>query len=112
MKSPVAKVLAIPLGVAIGSLIALTSAQAAEPEKIDCKGGEVTISGEHRTVELANCAVIHVEGSHNNVAGVLPKKSKVFVTGDGNVLDLHPADGVSFSRFKDSGHDNQVHGPG
>jgi hypothetical protein len=105
------RLLAIPFGVAIGAL-ALTSAHAAEREKIDCHGGEITVSGEQRSVELANCAVIRIEGSHNNVAGVLPKRSKVYVTGDDNVVALHPVEGVSFSRLKDTGRDNKINGPG
>jgi hypothetical protein len=98
--------------VALVSSITLTSAHAAEPEKLNCHGGNITISGEHRLVELANCAVVRVEGSYNNITGRLPKRAKVFVTGNGNVVALQPPNGVSFSRIKDMGQDNKVGGPG
>jgi hypothetical protein len=114
VKEPVcvSNILAIILGVAAASAFASSSARAAEPEKVDCHGGKVTISGEHRFIEIANCAEIRVEGSHNNISGRLPKRSKVFVTGDGNVLTLNPVNGISFSRVKDTGHDNMFHAPG
>jgi hypothetical protein len=108
----VKKLVCVPNILALSLGVAIASAQAAEPERVDCHGGKVTISGEHRSVELANCAVIRVEGSHNNIAGRLPKRAKVFVTGDGNILALHPANGVSFSRLKDTGRDNEINGPG
>ena len=106
------RVVAVAATVAIGSVAPWTSANAAQREKLDCHGGAITISGEHRVVELANCAVVRVEGSHNNINGHLPKRAKVFVTGNGNVVALQPPNGVSFSRVKDTGQDNKVEGPG
>lgn len=111
-------VAAIALGV--GTLTAsmnaragqMESAQAAQVQKVDCRGGDITISGENRTVELANCAVVNISGSHNHVTGRLPKHAKVLVTGNANVVSLHPPNGVSFSHIKDRGKDNQVDGPG
>lgn len=89
-----------------------TESRAAGPDKIDCKGGEATITGDHRIVEVSNCSVVRVEGNHDNVSGVLTRKSKVFVTGDDNKVDLRPPEGSSFGRLKDTGHRNVVSGHG
>lgn len=100
------------LGLALGfTLLAAQTSRAAEPEKIDCHGGPITISGDHRTVELANCTVVRVEGSHDVVKGRLPRQAKVYVTGNHNQVDLQPPEGVSFSHLKDTGHDNRLGGP-
>ena len=112
MKSPNRGVaLASALAFAM-TLLGAQASRAAEPEKLDCHGGSITITGEHRTVELANCAEVRVEGSHNVVRGQLTQHSKVYVTGNGNTVRLHPVEGISFSRMKDTGHDNDIGGPG
>jgi hypothetical protein len=95
------------MGLAAAWAIPQTSV-AAPPEKMDCHGGVATIAGDHRSVEVANCAVVRIEGSHNDVSGRLTKRSKVFVTGDDNTVRLHPKEGLSFGRLKDTGKGNRI----
>lgn len=102
---------AAAVAAALVPLLAAAPSRAAGPEKIDCQGGPVTIAGDHRKVELADCSIVRVEGSHDEVTGSLTKRYRVFVTGDDNVVSLHPRDGLSYGHFKDAGKRNKVHGP-